>query len=408
MAEPLDAAIIGGGISGLACARRLCDAKASFRLITDHLGGRMYHSADGSMNFGATYVNRDYHRVLPYVGLQARFHVGEAHFQQSDGLARLFCWRNVQSLRPILRVIWRLQEYRRALTAFRETAELMPQAEARLRHPLIDRYSRQPAPELIRQWGLDAVDEGYAGPTFRTTAFAEPEQSSALFYLGSLLPLVVPTWVADFSHTYRRLTAGYQDRIVRDRVVGLRRIAGGRFEVQTASGPAYVARSVVIAVPHADASPFYPVPKPHLTTSAMVLFVRGQRRPEYQGKRFVAFVSPPAGIVSIWDQGHGWDQVYSLSTQPDLTTVYLSFEVLQTVSWRTAIVLSDEHWAPAVLEPNLYLAGDYNLCGLEDSLITGLCAANHILQRTELAAEKRPRAYFGSPSTVPAVNANLA
>jgi len=41
MVEPFEAVIIGGGISGLACARRLCDAKASFLLVTDHLGGRM-------------------------------------------------------------------------------------------------------------------------------------------------------------------------------------------------------------------------------------------------------------------------------------------------------------------------------------------------------------------------------
>ena len=33
-------------------------------------------------------------------------------------------------------------------------------------------------------------------------------------------------------------------------------------------------------------------------------------------------------------------------------------------------MVSDANWVPLALEPNLYLVGDYNLCGLEDSFLT--------------------------------------
>ncbi len=62
LADPssaIETVIIGGGISGLACARTLHAAGRPFVLVTDRLGGRMHHSEDGTMNFGAVYITAD-------------------------------------------------------------------------------------------------------------------------------------------------------------------------------------------------------------------------------------------------------------------------------------------------------------------------------------------------------------
>lgn len=397
MVEPFEAVIIGGGISGLACARRLCDAKAGFLLVTDHLGGRMYHSDDGAMNFGATYVNADYRRVAPYIDHQIPLRLFDVQFQHDDRMTTLFDWRNVVSVRPILRLTWRLQGLRHALEAFRKDALRVPQHELRAKHPLIDRYSRQPAEELIDELGMRAIDHRYASAVFRSTGFAIPSETSALFYLASLLPLVVRTWVADFRQTYPRLTAGYRQRIVLDRVVGLER-REDRFEVHTCHGAVYPARNVVIAAPYPDASVFYPVPQPHQITSATMLFVRGVRRPPYRGKRMTVFPSPTT-IASVWNQGYDWDEVYALCPEPALSDVYETYEVLRAVSWKTAIVLSDAQWAPLELEPGVFLASDYNVCGLEDCFVGGVCAANHILGRAATVPLRRDRVQPASVAT---------
>jgi len=394
MVEPFEAVIIGGGISGLACARRLCDAKASFLLVTDHLGGRMYHSDDGTMNFGATYVNADYRRVAPYVDRQSPLRLRDLQFPYDDRVTTLFDWRNVVLFRPMLRLIRRLQGLRHALEAFRKDALRVPQNELRAMHPLIDRYSRQPAEELIEELGMHAIDRRYASPVFCSTGFAMPSEATALFYLASLLPLIVRTWVADFRQTYQRLTVGYRQRIVLDRVVGLERRLD-RFEVHTCHGAVYAARNVVIAAPYPDAAVFYPVPLPHRITSATMLFVRGVRRLAYRGKRMTVFPSPTT-IASVWNQGYDWDEVYALCPEPALSDVYETYEVLRAVSWKTAIVLSDAHWAPLELEPGVFLAGDYNLCGLEDCFISGVCAANHILGRAATVPLRRDRVQTAS------------
>ncbi len=59
--------IIGGGISGLACARTLHAAKRPFLIITEDVGGRIRRSADGTVNLGAYYVRSDYSHINEFV-----------------------------------------------------------------------------------------------------------------------------------------------------------------------------------------------------------------------------------------------------------------------------------------------------------------------------------------------------
>ena len=59
--------IVGAGIAGLACARRLHDSERSFLLITKNVGGRVRTSVDGTVNLGAYYVRDDYSHVNQFV-----------------------------------------------------------------------------------------------------------------------------------------------------------------------------------------------------------------------------------------------------------------------------------------------------------------------------------------------------
>ena len=64
--------IVGAGIAGLACARRLHDAGRRFLVISENVGGRIQRSRDGAVNLGAYYVRADYTHVNRYVHLGRR------------------------------------------------------------------------------------------------------------------------------------------------------------------------------------------------------------------------------------------------------------------------------------------------------------------------------------------------
>jgi|SRR5271157_2363023 len=66
----LETIIIGGGISGLACARRLHEAGREFLLITDRLGGRMFAAKFClflPLNWGLS-AYYDQHQIVGRVG----------------------------------------------------------------------------------------------------------------------------------------------------------------------------------------------------------------------------------------------------------------------------------------------------------------------------------------------------
>jgi hypothetical protein len=339
----------------------------------------MYHSADGSMNFGAVYLTADYHHVSRYVARGQPIRLRDIRGYTLQGPMSLWHWSNLRRLRPLGRLLWRLRQFRQLSHVLDKEAEHIPLQTLAGRHPLLDRCRRQPAEELFKELQLGQLHDDYLRLVVQMTCFLDPRQGNALLYLASLLPLIVPTWAADFTRTYDRLMHGCRDRILRDRVQRLDRRSDGSWQVHTAAGRALRATNVVLAIPPHNLDALYPLGFPSQVIPGTVLFVRGQRRsPLHQ--RFLLLPAEQAGVTAVWRRGVGQDQVFSLRPQPDLQTVFQRHEVIEAVSWKTAIVLAGGEWAPMLLEPGLYLAGDHNVPGLEASFLTGRCAAHHILR----------------------------
>jgi transposase InsO family protein len=65
--RPPETIIVGAGIAGLACARRLDEVQHPYLMITENVGGRIRRSGDGAVNLGAYYVRADYRHVAQLV-----------------------------------------------------------------------------------------------------------------------------------------------------------------------------------------------------------------------------------------------------------------------------------------------------------------------------------------------------
>jgi len=180
----LETIIIGGGISGLACARRLHEAGREFLLITDRPGGRMFAGQQPMRNFGAAYINRDYCHVLPFVQKGPHLHRRDVYFHDGDRKMALWLPRILLHHRPLLRVFARLIEFRTALNRLRAAGPSICQAEWIRHDPLLERTIKQPAAEFVKSNGLTAFGEVFINPVVSATVFASSDRINTFYYLA--------------------------------------------------------------------------------------------------------------------------------------------------------------------------------------------------------------------------------
>src|SRR5512135_1929893 len=152
-----EAIIIGGGISGLACARRLHEAGKEFCLITDRLGGRMFAGPTAGQNFGATYITTDYHHVSSFVGRVRPLRRRDAYFASESRCVPLWHGRIWGHARALVRLLARLAEFRMHLNEFRSRCPNFCQADLLSYCPQVDRAVKQPAAEFIKENALDQL-----------------------------------------------------------------------------------------------------------------------------------------------------------------------------------------------------------------------------------------------------------
>ena len=213
--------IVGGGPSGLGAANRLYETGKDFLLISDRIGGRMYHSDDFTMNFGATYINDDYKNISKFVGKGLKLKIHEIWSTNGHTLVPFVHWTNIPHFFAFCRMLRVLRKLRKELNLFRKEAEFISQEQLIQKYPLMNQLANQTVPEFVNKYKLNYIHNNYFRYVFLATCFAHPEESNALFYLGTLFPLIIKTYVADYSGSIEKLTGSCKNNIVIDRAISI-------------------------------------------------------------------------------------------------------------------------------------------------------------------------------------------
>jgi glycine/D-amino acid oxidase-like deaminating enzyme len=367
--------IIGGGIAGLACARRLHDGGRSFRLITEDIGGRIRTSADGAVNLGAYYVTRDYAHVNQFVDRGRRIRrqpilrgVGDGSFSRSD-LPLLV------HLPQTLRFSRLIRQFHRHYEIFKRDCQSVSQAQAIRADPLLLELYNEPAPDFIRRHQIEDVARLYLGPYAQGTAFASLNRLSAFTMLVGVLPTIVP--IFEYTFRFDDLTAGFEDAIVLDSVIELNHSVD-RHLVHTVSGQTLAADNVVVATPIDISTRLLGLGAHKGSIDAHMFLLEGRLRSPWAQASFSLF---PEGdeTCAIAQQTDGQTLFVSVSEQPDFGRFFDRWEIIEHHHWDPAFHLDGTTLLECEQGPGLYLIGDHNVCTLEDSYITGIYAADRIL-----------------------------
>lgn len=378
MVRHVETVILGGGIAGLACARRLHDSQRPFLLITEDVGGRIRASKDGAANVGAYYVRSDYTHVNRFVDRGRRIKRRQLLRGDADGSFTRSDVPLLLHLPQALRFARLMWTFRRRYEAFKRDCLLVSQAQALRADPLLWDLYHEPASRFVERHRIQDLTRTYLAPAVRGTAFTSVDNLTAFTLLVGVLDFVLP--VFEFTFRFDVLTDGFEDALLLDSVTEVTPTSN-HYSVQTRHGSGVTADNVVVATPIDVAARLLDLGPVKSPISAHILLVRGALRPPWAAAT-VSLFPPGDPILAVARQAAGTAIVSTVSEDPDLARIFSSWEVVEHHRWDPAFHLLGDALLECEQKPGLYLVGDHNVCDLEDACITGIHAANRILAGT--------------------------
>lgn len=367
--------IVGGGIAGLACARRLHESQRSFLLITENVGGRIRTSADGAVNLGAYYVRDDYSHVNQFVDRGRR--ITRHQILRGDPSGSFTRWDMPLLLHPIQAVgfVRFMREFRRHYEVFKRDCLVRSQAEVIRSDPLLRDLYHEPASHFIRRYQIEDIARAYIAPAAQGIAFTSVDRLTAFTMLVGALPLIIPMF--EYAPRLDRLTAGFKDALLSDSVTAINATTTG-YSIETRDSGVSSADNVVVATPTGVSASLLGLGRVKDAVDAHMFLVTGNLRRPWAQARYTLF---PDGspILAIARQTGGSTLFCSVTDDPDFERYFSTWSVTEYHHWNPAFHLEGDALLECEQAPGLYLIGDHNVCTLEDSYITGVHAANRIL-----------------------------
>jgi hypothetical protein len=393
----IETIIIGAGIAGEACARRLSEAQRSFHLISENLGGRISRSQDDSVNMGAYYVRGDYEHVNQLVERGRHINKLTTLWHDRDGSHTSWNRRLLSHLPQAARFLHQLRVFQRHYQALKDSCLAESQAQAIRSDPYLWRLYQQPATEFIEQHRLGATARHYLGPGLHATTFLRLDELTAFTLLLGALPLLVPI----FEFTYRSgQDADWARSASMDIVTGITPDQY-RYRVDTRRSGAFIADAVVLATPPDVSQRLLGLPEMKAPVTIHSFQLEGKLRDRWARADINLFAEDDP-VCAVARQANGSILLCAHEEQPRFDDYLISWEVIEHRCWNPAFNLVGDTLLDCEQSPNLYVVGDHNICGLEDAYLTGLYAANQIVANRRSRQMTQPRFSFPaqpSPNT---------
>ena len=374
-AKIFDTIIVGAGISGLACAKRLQEYDEDFLLISENIGGRILTSEDGAVNYGAFFVCSDYYHVLQYVTLHSRIKLSDFCFHDNDDIYVLFEPKLLAYSFQFMKILKILYKFRKAFRLFRKTSETISQKKAIESDPFLHELYMKNAIDFVKEHKLQAGTDVYLSKGLYSTTFSTIKEMNAFSFLQFLLPLITPIYA--FTFEKEKMIEPFRDKIVLDCVTEVQ-FKNGQYKIKSNDNIFY-AKNVVLATEISTSQHFADVKKTNKPVSNHMLHIKGVPKDIIARKKYQLF-SSGGDVQAIADLQNGTYLFYYKHKYPLIEKYFFESQVIASHFWDPAGTINGHTLIESNRGNNMYLIGDFNVAGLEESYITGIYGANQIIQ----------------------------
>ena len=366
--------IIGAGISGLACARRLSEKGKEFLVISEDIGGRILTSEDGEVNYGAFFVHSDYHHTLKFVKLKSRIRLRDFCFHEDDKTYVLFEPALLRYSLQLLKVLRLLYKFRKAHRNLRKTCETISQKEAIEKDPFMRELYYQNAADFVKKKNIENGTDRYLSKGLYSITFSPIYKMNAFSYLQFISSLITPIY--KFKFEMDKMIQPFKENIMLEHVDDLT-YKNGQYKLKI-KGKFIQSKNIVLATQIDWSKRFASVKKTNLPIETHMIHVRGSPK-NIISKRNYQLFGPPSNVHSIANLKDGTFLFYYKNKQPSLNKYFYNPRIIAKKDWNPVGSINGNTLIESNRGNNMYLIGDFNIAGLEEAYITGIFAANQII-----------------------------
>jgi len=367
--------IIGAGISGLACARTLSENDEDFIIISEDIGGRILTSQDGKVNYGAFFVCSDYYNVLRFVELKSQIRLRDFCFHEGDKTFVLFEPKILGFSLQFFKVLRMLFKFRKALRKLRKNSETISQKKAIEKDPFLYDLYIQNAADFVKKKNIESGTETYLSKGLYSTTFSTINEMNAFSFLQFILPLITPIY--RFSFKKEKMIQPFRENILTGHVDNII-YKNGLYKIKT-NGNIFQSKNLVLATQIDWSKRFAVVDNSNLPVSTNMIHIKGDPKKIITRKNYQLF-NPPDNIQAIANLNDGTYLLYYKEKKPLLRNFFYNPQILAYKYWNPAGTINGHTLIESNRGNNMYLIGDFNIAGLEESYITGIYAANQIIK----------------------------
>jgi len=365
--------IVGAGVAGLGCAKRLHENGQKFLIITENVGGRVETSPNGRVNYGAYYTTEDCTNIMPYIEKTGRVRFSNSHLHDGDKHYHILSLRILKHLPALIRLFLDLREFRKHLIKFRKESVNKSQEELIENDPLLRKYYHQKAEEYVRERGLEKLTREYLEQPLWASFFTEPKKVQTYLFLGSLQPLIAKSY--SFVFHFEKLIEPFKKSIIKNSVTNVSK-EKGIWVIKTKSGEEYKCKKLVIATPMNITNKLVEPQEIKGSIDVSFYHIKGTIREPYDVKGYNFFAVHEQTALSKEEDG---TYLYFYKGKDKIDKYFKEYEVITHKKWDPALFFFGDEYVDQNPEENLFIATDHNVPGMEDAFINGLYTAKLVM-----------------------------
>lgn len=370
-----DVIIIGAGISGLSAAYHLKKNNIDIKVISENVGGRVTASKEGNIQYGAYYVMDIYKQVKRFITIGRRIRLSTQILHKRNRGYQLFTVQNFKYLPQAVKFYFLLKKFKKHYTRFQRQCLTISQIEAIKNDKYLCKLYNQNAFDFATEQKVKEFSIYFVEEALHATTFSEVRRLSAFTYLQFSLPLIVPIY--EFTFHKDRLTKDFINDIITDTVVCIEKTDEG-YKVTT-NNHAYFSKNVIVATPPSVSQKILKLQSIKGPALAHMFHIAGKLKEHWKQGGYNLF-SDENAMLTIAVMSDGTFLFYSANPQPNFEKYFYEYKILTHKFWNPAFNIDGHVLWETNIDKGLFLIGDHNVCGIEDSFITGVYAANEIMK----------------------------